>query len=68
MKVYLLYFQMQYEDEKEIVGVFTTESKLYEFKESLINSRKSYCQYYKNGTWFEEISELNPVIIKLMGE
>lgn len=68
MKVYLLYFQMRYEDEKEIVGVFTTENKLNEYKESLINSKKSCCQYYKSGTWFEEISELNPMIIKLMGE
>lgn len=68
MKVYLLYFQMRYENEKEIVGVFTTENKLKEYKESLINSKKTYFQYYKNGTWFEEISELNPMIIKLMGE
>lgn len=68
MKVYLLYFQMKYEDEKEIVGVFTTEDKLNEYKKSLINSKKSYYQYYKNGTWFEEISELNPIITKLMGE
>ena len=68
MKVYLLYFQMRYENEKEIVGVFTTKDKLNEYKESLINSKKNYLQYYKNGTWFEEISELNPIIIKLMGE
>lgn len=60
MEIYLLYFKMDYEDSKDFVGAFTSETKLLDYKNKLLNSNDTYLQYYKHGCWYEEIGKLNP--------